>query len=83
VAATLLPHQASAATEGAPRLTDAVKLKDSSDVQVDIETQGTLDSIKTATEGTKTAADSIKTNTDTLVTNSNKFNFTGDNLNIS
>lgn len=82
-AATLLPHQASAATEGAPRLTDAVKLKNSSDVQVDIETQGTLDSIKTATEGTKTAADSIKTNTDTLVTNSNKFNFTGDNLNIS
>jgi hypothetical protein len=82
-AATLFPHDASAATEGSARLTDSVKLKDSADTQVDIATQSTSDSTKTATEATKTDADSIKTNTDTLVTNSNKFNFTGSNLNIS
>jgi hypothetical protein len=83
VGASMLPKRADALVMGATPGSSVVGVKNASDVRIDPATEGTVGSIKTATEATKIATDSIKTNTDTLVTNSNKFTFSGGSLVIT
>jgi hypothetical protein len=82
VGSTVLPKKSEAMTMGDRPGTSVLGIKNASDVRIDPATEGAVGSIKTATEATKIATDSIKTNTDTLVTNSNKFTFTGSDLNV-
>ena len=82
VGASMLPKKADALVMGGTPGSSVVGVKNTSDVRIDPATEGTVGSIKTATEATKIATDSIKTNTDTLVTNSNKFTFAGSDLNV-